>query len=152
VLELKPRQILQSWLAARYRRQVLPDRLVDRLRLVFDFLEKQGKEHALGILGYWFNFDPHDVELPPDQSYELWLNIIYSIDNPAIEEDAKNLAASVRKKFHELMKAAADLGTVDLRHCEAYSEQEFTLRDLRDNIEYRLGYLSHRINAPGPIV
>jgi hypothetical protein len=103
-------------------------------------------------LGYWFNFDPHDVELPPDQSYELWLNIIYSIDNPAIEEDAKNLAASVRKKFHELMKAAADLGTVDLRHCEAYSEQEFTLRDLRDNIEYRLGYLSHRINAPGPIV
>src|SRR5205823_3760746 len=36
VLEMKPRQILQSWLAARYRRQALPDRLVARLRPVFD--------------------------------------------------------------------------------------------------------------------
>ena len=50
------------------------------------------------------------------------------------------------------MAKTEDLGPVVLRHCEAYSEQEFTLRDLREMIEYRLEYLSYRMDPEGPTV
>ncbi len=52
--------ILQAWLAARYKRQALPGALQHRLRPIVDALEKQGKQHADGVLGYWLDYQPRE--------------------------------------------------------------------------------------------
>jgi len=151
-IDYKSLKILQSWLAARYRRPSLPDALVDRLKPVFGFMEKQGKKYAAGILGYWFDVDPRSGDLPPEEPYELWINIVYTIDFPEAEQNAIDLADSVKEKFPDLMAKTEGFGPVELRYCKAFSEQEFTLRDLRETIEYRLEYLSYRMDPEGPTV
>jgi hypothetical protein len=51
-----------------------------------------------------------------------------------------------------LLEKTKDSGTVDLRKCEAVSEMEFTLRDMRETVEYHLEHLSYRTEPPGPII
>jgi hypothetical protein len=136
------KNILQSWLSSRYKRHTLPDKLNNRLREVLTFLKKEGKKNAEDILGYWISYEPKDEELRPEDVYDFWLYIIYSIDDPAFGHDAKALALKVEKKFPELIQKC-DMGLVHLVKCEAFSEEEFTLNDQRKNIEFFLDYLSY---------
>lgn len=143
----KNHRILQGWLAARYKRQALPDSLQDRLNPVFGLLQKRGKSKARGIIGYWFSFDPQ-YELPPEEPYELEISIVYTVDEPSAFEHAQEIARHVQDKFHELV-AKAGCGPVELSECEEVSEEAFTLRDMRMNIEYRVEHLSHRVYPNG---
>ena len=152
ILERQQRAILQDWLAARYKRQALPDSFNVRFKPLVEFLEKQGKKHASGVIGYWLDYEPRDIELPTEQPYELWLYIVYSIEDRAFEGTARAIATELKEKFFKLMSKTSDNGNLDLRDCEAYSEEEFTLKDLRSNLQYRLEYLSHRTDPPGPVV
>lgn len=145
-------RILQHWLAARYKRQSLPDALVERLRPVSDFLQKQGKKHSKELLGYWLDYEPFGIELAPDEPYELWLYAVYTTDEPDAQANAQQISESLGKNFADLIKKNGDVGHIDLRACEAYSEEEFTLRDLRGNIEYRLDFISLRPKSAGPVI
>jgi len=149
-LDRKTLVILQNWLAARYRRQTLPNSLVDRLRPVFDFLQRQGKKKAHSLLGYWLDYMPFNEELPPDQNYELWIYIVYSVDEAEAQEHAEEIANNLRDKFLALIDKNKEAGNIDLRHCEAFSETEFTLSDLRGTIEYGLDHISLKLDPPGP--
>lgn len=145
-------QILQSWLAARYRRHALPNRLVDRLEAVFKHIEDKGKKNSAGILSFRLSYDPQD-ELPPEEPYELWISIVYiSSDKDEYREMAVNIASSLQKEFPNLLEKTKHSGTVDLRKCEAVSEMEFTLRDMRDTVEYHLEHLSYRTEPSGPVI
>lgn len=148
---IESRQILQSWLAARYRRHALPNSLVDRLGMVFNHMAKEGKKHSAGVLSFRISYDP-ESELPPEEPYELWVNIIYVTDKPEYELLAEKMAQDLQAKFPQLLEKTKSFGRVDLKRCEAVSELEFTLRDMRETEEYRLDYLSYRSNPPGPIV
>lgn len=150
-VDRKQSSLLQDWLAARYRRQALPDSLNARLKKVVEFLEAQGKKQLYGIVGYWLDYCPRDIELPPNEPYELWLYIVYSTDDAAFADVATKTADALKGKFTDLISKTVDMGSVDLRDCEAYSEAEFTLLDLRSNIHYRFEYLSHRTDPPGPV-
>jgi hypothetical protein len=143
-------QILQSWLAARYRRHALPNSLVDRLRAVFKHIDDKGKKNSAGILSFRLSYDPKD-ELPPEEPYELWISIVY-IDKDEYREMAVNIASSLQKEFPNLLEKTKDSGTVDLRKCEAVSEMEFTVRDMRDTVEYHLEHLSYRTEPSGPVI
>jgi hypothetical protein len=143
------RQILQSWLAVRYRRHALPNSLVDRLREVFGYMEKEGKKNSYGVLSFRLSYEPMD-ELPPEESYELWLSILYVTDRDEYEPMAKQLAEGLKAKFPKLLEKNKDYGSVDLRKCEAVSDMEFTMRDMLDTVEYHLEHLSHRSEPPGP--
>lgn len=145
-------KILQDWLAARYKRQALPDSLNDRLKPVVEFMVKEGKKLASSIVGYWIDYDPRDDELEPHEAYEFWLYIVYSSDDPSFEAEAISISEKIKSKYDELIAKTSDKGTVLLRECEAYSEYDFTLKDLRSNIQYRLEYLSNRIEPTGPMV
>jgi hypothetical protein len=147
----RSRQVLQSWLAKRYRRHTLPNSLVERLRAVFDYIEKQGKNNASGILSFRLSYDPLD-ELPPEEVYELWLSIVYITDQDECSSRAEEIAQNLKAEFPKLLEKTKDSGTVDLRQCKAFSETEFTLRDMRETVEYHLEHLSYRIDPPGPIV
>lgn len=143
-------QVLQSWLAARYRRHALPNSLVDRLGTVFDYIEKKGKKNASGILSFRLSYEPED-ELPPAEPYELWLSIVYIEDQAEYEPMAKQLADNLKKEFPHLIEKMRDYGCVDLRQCKAFSEFEFSLGDMRKTVEYHLEHLSYRTDPLGPI-
>jgi hypothetical protein len=144
------RQVLQSWLAARYRRHALPNSLVERLRDFLAYVDKQGKQHSAGILSFRVNYEPKE-ELTSDEPYEFWLNIIYSIDNSDYASIAEEMASDLKQKFSDKV-LKADAGKVDLRDCKSFSESEFTVRRMRETEEYRLEYLSHRNDPPDPII
>lgn len=136
------KRVLQRWLAARYKRQALPDALQERLKKVFELLEKKGKHSADGILGYWLSFLPNE-ELSQENPYELFLNVVYTIDNPETADAADQIADTIKEKFSGLVKKQ-NKGDVHLSNCISISEEEFTLLDMRSNIEYRLEHISHK--------
>lgn len=141
-LPLTEKRILQSWLAARYKRQALPDSLQRRLGEIFKLLEKQGKRSTDGILGYWISFDPQE-EITPEEPYDFFLSIVYTTDVPRAGEIAESIRKTVEEKFEGLVKKQGH-GKVSLAECDSYSEEEFTLRDMRTHIEYRLEHISHK--------
>jgi hypothetical protein len=144
------RQILQSWLIARYRRHALPNSLVDRLKDFLTYVDKQGKQHSAGILSFRVKYEPNE-ELTSDEQYEFWLNIIYSTDNINYVSIAEEMAIDLKQKFSDkVLKTNA--GKVDLRQCEAFSESEFTVKRMRETEEYRLEYLSYRNDPPDPLI
>ncbi|WP_414541474.1 hypothetical protein [Nostoc sp. CCY0012] len=145
------RQILQSWLAARYRRHALPNSLVDRLREVFAYIENKGKKNSSGILSFRLSYDPED-ELLTEEPYELWLNIVYITDKDEYRIMSEQIAQNLRTEFPKLLEKTTDYGKVILRKCEAISEMEFTLRDMRETVEYHLEHLSYRTEPSGPII
>jgi len=65
---------------------------------------------------------------------------------------AANIAQNLKTEFPNLLEKTKDSGMVDLRKCEAVSETEFTLRDMRDTVEYNLEHLSYRTEPSGPII
>lgn len=145
------RQILQSWLAARYRRHALPNSLVERLREVSKHIQEKGKKNSSGIVSFRLRYNPEE-ELPPEEPYELWLSIVYITDKAEYGSIAEQIASDLKAKFPSLLDKTKTSGRVDLRRCEAVSEMEFTLRDMRDTEEYHLEHLSYRTDPPGPMV
>lgn len=147
----RSQQILQSWLAARYRRHALPNSLVKRLRFVFGYIDNEGKKNSSGILSFRLSYEPID-ELPPEEAYELWLNIVYITDEAKYGLMAEEIAHRLKTEFPKLLEKTKDSGKVDLRQCETFSEMEFTVRDMRDTVEYHLEHLSYRTEPPDPII
>jgi len=150
-LNAHSRQILQNWLAARYRRHALPNSLVDRLRAVLKYIDEKGKKNSSGILSFRLSYEP-EAELSPEEPYELSISIVYITDESKYGEMAKEIAKNLEKEFPKLLEKTKDSGKVDLRKCEAFSEMGFTLRDMRDTVEYHLEHLSYRTEPPGPVI
>jgi hypothetical protein len=142
-------QILQSWLAMRYRRLALPNSLVERLRPVSTYIEKEGRKNSSGILSFRLSYDPQD-ELLPEEPYELWLRIVYVIDNPEYATMAANMAQKLKEFLEDLEKKKNSDKVIF--ECMAVSEMEFTLRDMRNTVEYNLEHLSYRTEPSGPVI
>lgn len=142
--ELAPGElpVLQSWLAARYKRQALPDALQERLRPLFTKMEKQAAKKPSAILGYWLEYDPRE-ELPPEEAYEVGISVVYSIDDLDFADFAGEIA---------VILSGEKIEGVDLSRCAALSEEEFTIRDLRHQVQYRAEHLSYRTEPHGPVV
>jgi len=147
----KEAKILQSWLAVRYKRPALPGSLFERLRYVSKAIEKAGERNPLGILSFRLSYKPKG-ELLPKEPYEIKLSIVYTLDKDEYAQMAKCLAKKLKEKFPELLKKTREHGPVDLRLCEAVSEMKFTLRDMRDSVEYRAEHISYRTDPPGPVI
>jgi hypothetical protein len=139
-LQLRGKKVLQSWLAARYRRHAFPDEFNERMKKIIDFIISEGKKHNRAIIGYWVNYEP-ERELSPDELYELDIYVVYSVDEIVFEEEAKEVVKKIAEKFNE-----KNLGII-LGKCEAYAETEFTYHDMRNNYEYQLEYISLRYAA-----
>jgi len=146
------RQVLQSWLAARYDRHALPSSLVERLRDVFECIQKEGRKNASGILSFRLSYRP-EGELPPEEHYDFNLKIIYITDETGKHKSmAENLAQKLRQNFPKLLGKAKNPGSVNLQSCEAVSEDDFTFQEMRETVEYRSEYLSYRTDPPGPVI
>lgn len=144
------REILQGWLAARYRRHALPDELVSRLDPFLDFLTRQLKSKVKEILGVWIAYDPMEA-LASHEPYELLIYIVYGIDEVDGFAAASELAAVLESRFSALLEKNRGAGMVELGDCIAISEDGFTLRDLRRTTELRMEYLSYRAGLEGGV-
>lgn len=143
--------VLKGWLAARYRRHAFPDSFNERFLPIAKAIEEKGKKNPSGIIGYWVDYQPRDIELPPEDPYEVWLYIVYSEDEYSYQEKAEELALNLGKNFSTLKGKSKASGDLDLRECEAHSERGFTLADMRVLLQYHLEYISYRVDPPGPI-
>lgn len=133
-------RILQKWLSARYNRHAFPDSLVNRLRKgkISDFLEKYGQKNPHDIVGYWVSYQPN-IELPDTKPYEIYFNIVYLPDNA----DSERIANMIKEELIKLFDSM-DKKELVLMNCGAWSSEEFTLEDLRKNVEYHLDYISNK--------
>ena len=133
---------LQDWLAARYRRHALPDALGERLSGLWKHLHDKLRNKGEEIIGIWVNYDPRE-ELAPGDPYEIDLYVVFSADAPGASEVAEHLVEGLRNRLDE---------TEDLvpGECEAFSEQTFTLHDLRRTEQLRFEYISNRLGADAP--
>ncbi|MBI2779067.1 MAG: hypothetical protein HYX62_04695 [Gammaproteobacteria bacterium] len=138
------RQILQRWLAARYRRHAFPDKLNNRIKHSFGKAEEWLKKKGAGIIAVYIDYQPRNEELSDSAPYELWVYVV--ADSSAVDgmEQAKALAA-------KLEEGLAETKGVDLREIEAKSDLEFTLFDSRRTFEFRLEHLSFRSTPFGPM-
>jgi hypothetical protein len=142
---------LRGWLAARYRRHAFPDSFNERFYPIAKALEEKAKKNPSGIIGYWVDYQPRDIELPVDEPYELWLYIVCAEADQAYIEKAEELAIYLNSNFPKLKEKSKASGDLDIRECAAYSEREFTLADMRALLQYHLEYISYRVDPPGPI-
>ena len=142
---------LQYWLAIRYKRIALPNSLANRLKFVNSYIERRVRTIPASILSFCLAYDPKH-ELSPDEPYEIKLSIVYTVDLPNNSSTAENIAQELRDRFPSLLERTREFGTVDLSQCDAVSEEEFTLSDLRETVELRLGHLSYRTDPSGPVV
>lgn len=138
------RQILQRWLAIRYRRHAFPDTLNRRIESIFKKAEESLKKNSDGIIAIYINYQPRRKELPDNEPYELWVDVV--ADSHAVDgmEQAKTLAA-------KLEKGLAETKGIDLRKIGAKNDNEFTLYDSRRTFEFRLEHLSFRSTPFGPL-
>jgi hypothetical protein len=65
---------------------------------------------------------------------------------------AESVASDLNTEFSNLLEKTKKNGTVDLRECKAISEMEFTLRNMRETVEYHLEYVSYRTDPTGPVI
>lgn len=138
------RQILQRWLAVRYRRHAFPDELNRRVGSILKKAERSLKKNSDGIIAIYIDYQPRNEELSVNEPYELWVDVV--ADSHAVDgmEQAKALAAKLEESL------AKTIG-VDLRKIEDKSDNEFTLYDSRRTFEFRLEHLSFRSTPFGPL-
>ncbi|MGA7245378.1 MAG: hypothetical protein WBX19_19495 [Terracidiphilus sp.] len=145
-------EILQIWLAARYRRASFPDDLVERLKPMREKIERIGKKATKEVLGIWISFEPTDNHLPVDAPYEIWISIEYSTRIEGAKSIADREAETLSLAFGNRYKVGDIWNLIELRRCAAYSETEFTLLDVLRSSQWRLEYISMKQSPPGEVV
>ena len=138
-------EILQRWLAQRYRRAALPDSLNERLEGLRELLKRRGKNHANRIIGFWLSWDPV-TEQPDQEVYELDVRVVYSIE----QQNAGNEAEALVEEIDRWHEEHGEPQRILMNECEAVSEEEFTLADMRRHVQLNFDYLSFRREPAGP--
>lgn len=141
------RRILARWLASRYDRFFLPDELQRRLSVVEDTIEKASKANP-SILGV-FVYHEKDEELSEEEVYVLDIRVLYAHEDPTGKEAAIEAAGAIdtrfRRKFYTGDNGFGPVWIgVELEHCSAMSDAEFTLFDVMAYRPWRLEHVSLR--------
>jgi len=108
----------------------------------------QVKKYPSGIITTYFDYEPKDTVLNEKDPYELWVYIVYLVNNEHAAKDAQKIANLLKDTFNTLIDKTKAFGPVLLQKYAAHSEQEFTLYDIRRHIEYSLEHLSNRMTLP----
>ena len=144
ILDPKGIEILQTWLALRYRRAAFPDSLNKHLSELRETLQKIGKRNPHSIIGFYVYFEPDREISDPNEPYEVWIVVVYD----HMRADAEAIAADAAKKISERLEAkfktVKGWRGIDLRGCDYSSDEEFSLYDARTFKNYPLDYISLR--------
>lgn len=150
---------LQKWLASRYRRSAFSDEFDRRLKSS-KLAEKIGKivkpteRHIIAIL---FDVDEgEELDRAESEVYILDVVVLYSVrHDPGESEDiAQNVAHEIVNAFESklLDENSQTWSQIELRYCEAISEEVLTYHEFSQMKPWRLDHLSLRANPQSPAV
>jgi len=132
------KKILKKWLGNRYTRAAFPDEFNNRLRRskISKLVDKVFSSKVSHIF-----FEVEDVELSPDESYELNVLIVLDFDsiykeNPDLDEEKTK--DEYEKKFTE----AFETDGIDL-FLQVVSEDDVTLKDLKKYKRWNMDSVSY---------
>lgn len=146
--------VLQVWLAARYRRAAFPNSFVQRFEKLG--VERQFKKiiESAGthLLAVYFDVDEGESieRAEMDDCYALAIYLVYGSERGgAIARAAAEAARdAITTLFQEkCTKNGTPMG-IDLRDCEAFSDDEFTLRAHIHTKRWNTDYLSLGTDPP----
>lgn len=138
---------LQSWLAARYRRSAFPEGFEDiwRSSKAQSKLQKQAKKLGQHLLGIFFNLDDGE-ELVHESQDDPWLLdvlILYLADNTASTAAAHEMQTAIQDELRKAFLLDTGWRGIELRRCEAVSEEVLTYRQYKDLKKWNLDYISN---------
>lgn len=154
-MTVRERNVLQHWLAARYRRAAFPDEFDRRLKDetgVSERLAKAFRDSGKYVSAVFFDVD-NGEELHrsgPDDPYELFVTLLYATDeDPAAAEAAANAAS---KRIDEIFisrcmkkRAGANIWQwVELQGVEVISDQALTYADSLKLTKWHADHISLR--------
>lgn len=146
------RNILQRWLAARYRRSAFPDEFDRRLERtgVRDRLSKILKSAGALIAAIYFDVDQGEeiFRTGSDDPYALVIYLLFSTetDPEAAERAADAANQSIKKAFRDrcLSKETGTWHDIELVECEAISDQAMTVQQAESLKRWSADHLSLR--------
>jgi hypothetical protein len=142
----KMREVLQQWLALRYRRATFPDALNSHLSDLRDTLQKIGKKNPQAVIGFFIYFEPDSEIADPNEPYELWVVVVYDHLIAGASEIAEGAAEKISKRLSGKFKHSSGWRNVELRECTSRSDVEFSLYDATTYQNFPLEYISLRAN------
>ena len=160
VLTPESHAIFQIWLASRYRRAAFPDEFNRRIKDVSKLAEKITKEvkkHGDLIAGVFFDVDGGEdiARNGPDDTYTLDIIILHAAEpDPIAAEDAATGAAAVIEKAfkNKLFTAGTGWQHIELRSCDAVSEEVLSYREFKLLKRWQLEYVSLAADPQQPVL
>ncbi len=141
--------VFQLWLASRYRRSAFPDEFEDKLKntKLAEKITKVVKPHGEDISGVFFDVDDgKEVARPkPEDTYQLDIVILYPAEptpeksQKAAEEVVQKIKATCKSILYEPF---GKWQHIELRYCDAFSEDVLTYKQLKHLKRWRLDHLS----------
>lgn len=160
-LDKQGHNILQKWLAARYRRAAFPEAFETRLRspqlsgkeTFLDRIEgilEAGGDHIRGLL---FDLDEGaDVErVAPADTYQLGIVVLYNSlrDEPAAAAVASKAAEELERLFAEAFESqTGEWQGICLTYCDPMSDNAITVAQSENFKEWRLEHMSLKDYPP----
>ena len=141
--------VFQLWLASRYRRSAFPNEFEDKLKStkLAEKIAKAVKPHGEDISGVFFDVDAgYEVARPePEDTYQLDIVILYPAE-PTPEKSQK-AAEEVQQKIKDAFKLALyeplkKWQHIELRYCDAVSEEVLTYKHFKQLKRWRLDHMS----------
>jgi hypothetical protein len=123
-------RILQKWLACRYKRHSIPEELNKVVRPIFEDSAKKVKDTEDAIDGVYMAYEEIDSK---SHTYEISIKVVYDSQKTDGEKKATDLAERIGKKIGENPSISSS--------CDALSDHEFTLAEMKSFMEYRLDFL-----------
>ena len=142
--------ILQRWLAARYRRSAFPDEFDRRLERtgVRDRLSKILKSAGALIAAIYFDVDQGEEisRTGSDDPYTLAIYLLFSTetDPEAAERATEAAKQAIRKAFRDrcLSKETGTWHDIELIECEAISDQAMTVQQAESLKKWSADHIS----------
>jgi hypothetical protein len=158
-LDRSGHSILESWLAARYRRSAFPDAFVNRLKKsgLDEKLTTILKPHGEKIRSILFDLDQGNEEEKTESAdtYSLRIYVLYTTESDP--ESARLAAEHVRDEIEtvfrrKLFEPSRRWSQIELAECIAVSDEVLTIAQSRLLKEWRLEHLSLREDPPQPML
>jgi hypothetical protein len=147
--------ILQSWLAARYRRPSFPDDFEARFKKkrtdkkLADIVAKSGNH----LLAVFFDVDSglDVVRQAVDDAYSLGIYLVFKVtDDPSVAEiAAKDTAKAITSLITNTFLNNGKWEGIELLECDAIAESVMSLYEGRMYKQWQFDYLSLRTNPQG---
>lgn len=143
-------QLLQGWLAARYKRQAFPDSLTPRLAKIQRSIEDLGRktDNTEGVVAIYLLIEPPEEELVDEEPYEVSFRVVYDPFELNGEFNADRLVEKIKSAVQRSQASGINLDISEDSISKTINS-EFTLKDASTWKEWRFEHLSFRGDVVG---